>query len=90
MLLNIMSKNKEWPITVRLEEDEYNYVNRLAVDEDRSLSGVARYLLKWGIDQHKKLGKLVYKDEPPTDPKDKAADQGGKKENQANQKRRSA
>jgi len=80
MLLHIMSKNKEWPITVRLEEDEYNYVNRLATEDDRSLSGVARYLLKWGIDQHKKAGKLVYKDEPSPDPKEKALRDEGKKE----------
>lgn len=78
MLLRIMSKNKEWPITVRLEEEEYNYVNKLATTEDRSLSGVARYLLKWGIDQHKKAGKLVYPpDPPPTPPKGKPAVEAG-------------
>jgi len=80
MLLHIMTKNKDWPITVRLEEDEWNYVNKLASSEDRSLSGVARYLLKWGIDQHKKAGKLVYKDESSSDPKAKALRSEGKKE----------
>lgn len=85
MLVSIMGKNKDWPITVRLEEDEYRYVTRLSASEDRSLSAVARYLLKWGIDQHRKEGQLVYKDEPPpaartTDPKAKPAPRAGKKE----------
>ena len=80
MLLRIMEKNKDYPITVRLEEDEYNYVNRLAEDEDRSLSVVARYLVLWGIAHHRKTGKLVYKDEADSDPKGTTGSDTGKKE----------
>lgn len=71
-------KKKEWPITVRLQEDEYSYVVRLSNAEDRSLSVVARHLLRWGIEHHKRFGKLV--PDNPRDPKSTPADKAGKKE----------
>lgn len=75
---------KNVSVTVRIDEETWKLLSQINKQDRRGgVSEVARLLLERGKELWRKDGRLY---DPETDPKEKAAYEGGKKETAARQK----